>query len=79
MNSVVRFMYWGPQPVGMVIGGALGSTVGLRATLWFAAAGAALAMAPLALNPIRRLDAIPEPPDEPVPSPAVSGSAPEPV
>ena len=79
MNSVVRFMYWRPQPVGMVIGGALGSTVGLRATLWFAAAGAALAMAPLALNPIRRLDAIPEPPDEPVPSPAVSGSAPEPV
>ncbi|MDQ3671400.1 MAG: MFS transporter [Actinomycetota bacterium] len=79
MNSVVRFMYWGPQPVGMLIGGALGSTVGLRATLFFAAGGATLSMVPLVLNPIRRLDAIPEPPEEPVPSRAVPGSLVEPV
>ncbi len=72
MNSVVRFMYWGPQPVGMVIGGALGSTVGLRETLWFSAAGAALAMLPLALNPIRRLHGIPDLPDEHVQSPPAS-------
>ena len=77
MNSVVRFMYWGPQPVGMVIGGALGSTVGLRQTLFFAACGAVLAMVLLVLNPIRKLEAVPEPPEEPVPSPAVSGTAPE--
>ena len=79
MNSVVRFMYWGPQPVGMVIGGALGSTVGLRETLWFAAGGAALAMVPLALNPIRRLDAIPESPDDPVLSPAAPGATAGPI
>ncbi len=79
MNSVVRFMYWGPQPVGMVIGGALGSVVGLRETLFFAAGGAALAMVPLVLNPIRRLDAVPEPPDDPVPSPSVPGSAIDPA
>ncbi|CAN5282159.1 MFS transporter [soil metagenome] len=75
MNSVVRFMYWGPQPVGMVIGGALGSVIGLRETLFFAAGGAALAMVPLVLNPIRRLDSVPEPPDDPVLSRSVPSSA----
>ena len=75
MNSVVRFMYWGPQPVGMVIGGALGSFVGLRETLVFAAGGSVLAMVPLVLNPIRRLDAIPEPPEDPVLSPPAPGAA----
>ena len=79
MNSVVRFMYWGPQPVGMVIGGALGSVVGLRETLFFAAGGAALTMVPLVLNPIRRLDAVPEPPDDPVLSPSVPGAAVDPA
>ena len=79
MNSVVRFMYWGPQPVGMVIGGALGSTIGLRETLWFSAGGAALAMVPLVLNPIRRLDAIPEPPDDPVLAPPIPGATVEPA
>jgi len=79
MNSVVRFMYWGPQPVGMVIGGALGSTVGPRETLWFSAGGAALAMVPLVLNPIRRLEAIPEPPEDPVLTPRAPGGIVEPA
>lgn len=75
MNAVVRFMYWGPQSVGMVVGGALGSVVGLRETLFFAAGGAALAMAPLAINPIRRLDAIPDSSTEPIASPSTPGPA----
>ena len=79
MNSVVRFMYWGPQPVGMVLGGALGSTVGLRETLWFSACGAALAMVPLVLNPIRRLEAIPETSDAPVPASRLPGATVEPT
>jgi MFS family permease len=79
MNSVVRFMYWGPQPLGMVIGGALGSVIGLRETLFFAAAGAVLTMVPLVLDPIRRLETVPEPPVEPALRPTVPGPAPEPV
>jgi MFS family permease len=79
MNSVVRFMYWGPQPLGMVIGGALGSVIGLRETLFFAAAGAVLTMVPLVLDPIRRLETIPVPPVEPALRPTVPGPAPEPV
>ena len=79
MNSVVRFMYWGPQPVGMVLGGALGSTVGLRETLWFSACGAALAMVPLVLNPIRRLEAIPETSDDAVPASRLPGATVEPT
>ncbi|MDQ3380310.1 MAG: hypothetical protein M3546_08300 [Actinomycetota bacterium] len=63
----------------MVIGGALGSTVGLRETLWVAAGGAALAMVPLALNPIRRLDAIPDSPDDPALSPAAPGATARPI
>lgn len=72
-------MYWGPQPVGMVIGGALGSTVGLRATLWIAAAGAAVSMVPLVLNPIRRLETVPEELEDPVPRPSAPGPAADPA
>lgn len=79
MNSVVRFMYWGPQPVGMLVGGALGSVVGLRETLFFAAGGATLTMLALVLNPIRLLESVPEPPDEPTLGPSVPGAAVDPA
>ena len=47
MNSVMRFIVWGTIPLGALIGGALGSTVGLRETLFIGAAGSVLALVPL--------------------------------
>ena len=59
MNSVMRFIVWGTIPLGALIGGALGSTVGLRETLFIGAAGSVLALVPLLLSPIRSVREIP--------------------
>jgi MFS family permease len=64
MNAVVRFMYWGPQPAGYVLGGVLAPTIGLRATLFVSAAGATLVFLPLLAHPIRKLREMPGAPDE---------------
>jgi Transmembrane secretion effector len=42
MNATVRFMNWGPIPVGAFVGGILGQLIGLRPVLWVAAAGCLL-------------------------------------
>ena len=55
MNSVARFMYWGTIPLGSAIGGVVAQSIGLRPTLFAAAAGAAVAGIPIALSPIRTL------------------------
>src|SRR5688572_10612048 len=39
MNSVMRFIVWGTIPIGTLLGGALGSLVGLRETLVIGAIG----------------------------------------
>lgn len=60
MTSVVRFMYLGSAPLGFVIGGVIASQLGLRAALFFAAAGSTAAMVPLAFSGIRKLETLPE-------------------
>jgi MFS family permease len=61
MNSVMRFIVWGTIPLGQLAGGTLGSTVGLRETLFIGAAGSALAVVPLVLSPIRSVREMPSP------------------
>jgi MFS family permease len=63
MNSVMRFIVWGTIPLGQLTGGALGSTVGLRETLFIGAGGAVLAVIPLVLSPIRSVREMPSPVD----------------
>jgi MFS family permease len=65
MNAVTRFMYWGTIPIGSAAGGLIAESIGLRATLFGAAAGSALAGIPIALSPIRKLRELPEAPPEP--------------
>lgn len=65
MNSVTRFMYWGTIPIGSALGGVIAESIGLRATLFGAAASSALAGIPIFLSPIRRLRDLPEPPPDP--------------
>jgi MFS family permease len=63
MNATMRFMIWGALPVGGLIGGALGTALGLRPTLWVSALGGLLAVAWLVWSPLRqtREAAQPEP------------------
>ncbi len=58
MNASRRFIVWGVIPLGMLLGGALGSTLGLRETLWVGAIGASLAFIPLLASPIWRIKTI---------------------
>ncbi len=59
MNATIRFAVWGTIPIGGFVGGVLGSTIGLRPTLWVAAAGSALAFLPVFLSPLRRMRELP--------------------
>jgi MFS family permease len=60
MNATMRFIVWGTMPLGALAGGILGDAIGLRATLWVAAAGNFLAVIPPLLSPVRTLARIPE-------------------
>lgn len=64
MNASVRFLVWGTLPLGGFIGGVLGSTIGLRSTLWVAAVGQAIAFLWLLPSPIPSMHEMPEPLDE---------------
>jgi MFS family permease len=59
MNATMRFLVWGTLPLGGVIGGALGTLIGVRATLLVAAIGGALAFLPVFLSPLRRMRELP--------------------
>jgi MFS family permease len=61
MNSVMRFLVWGPIPLGSLVGGAIGSTFGLRTALYVGAAGGFTTVLPILLSPIRKLKDYPEP------------------
>jgi MFS family permease len=64
MNASVRFMVWGTLPLGGFLGGALGSTIGIRPTLWVSAVGQAAAFVWLLPSPIPSMKDIPEPLDD---------------
>ncbi len=52
LNATVRFVVWGTIPIGAFIGGVLGSTIGLRATLMVSAAGQALSALWIVFSPV---------------------------
>jgi MFS family permease len=61
MNSVMRFIVWGTIPLGALLGGALGTWVGLRETLVVGAIGGSLSFLWIFLSPQRHLREMPEP------------------
>ncbi|MGQ0838688.1 MFS transporter [Actinokineospora sp.] len=69
MNASVRFIVWGTLPLGALIGGTLGTWIGVRATLWVAVTGWLLASLWVVLSPLRSLRDIPEPEEVPTPTP----------
>jgi predicted MFS family arabinose efflux permease len=52
MNATMSFMLYGVVPAGAILGGVLGTTVGLRPTLFLAALGEILAILWLILSPV---------------------------
>jgi MFS family permease len=62
--SVVNY---GVRPLGALLGGSLAGAIGLRPTLWIAAAGALLGVLWLLPSPVPRLQGLPDtaevPPD----------------
>jgi MFS family permease len=64
MNSTMRFIVWGTIPLGGLIGGVLGSTIGLRQTIVVGAIGGGLSFLWILLSPQRHLRDMPEPVDE---------------
>jgi MFS family permease len=52
-NASRRFVVWGVIPFGGLIGGALGSSIGLRNAMLIGAVGAALSFLPLLRSPLR--------------------------
>ena len=60
MNATMRFVVWGVLPIGALIGGVLGTVIGLRTTLWIGAAGEAVAGVWLLASPMRSMRDFPE-------------------
>jgi predicted MFS family arabinose efflux permease len=60
MNATGRFLGWATLPLGGVAGGALGTALGLRTTLWLAAAGLLVAPLWLVLSPACRARDLPQ-------------------
>jgi MFS family permease len=58
MNATMRFIIWGTLPLGTLLGGALGGTIGLRQTLLLAGAGSVISYLPLLHPGIRRMRSI---------------------
>jgi MFS family permease len=55
VNGTMRFIVWGSRPIGSLLGGYLGSRVGLPATLVVGAFGMLIAFVPLLASPIPQL------------------------
>ena len=53
MSATARFVSWGGIPLGGLLGGAAGSTVGPAATLWIGATGMTLSALPVCLWSLR--------------------------
>ncbi|GLZ33802.1 MFS transporter [Lentzea sp. NBRC 105346] len=59
MNASVRFVVWGAMPLGGLLGGLLGTWIGVRATLWVCCVAMVAALLPLLLSPLVRLRELP--------------------
>ena len=70
MNAAMRWIVWGTIPLGTLLGGVIGQTVGLRAALWVGAIGGLPTFLWVLLSPVRSIRTMPEPVVEPTPAEA---------
>jgi MFS family permease len=55
MNAAVRWIVWGTLPVGGLLGGALGTAIGVRPTLWITVIGSWAAGFFVFFSPLRKM------------------------
>jgi predicted MFS family arabinose efflux permease len=60
MSGTYRFINYGVRPLGALIGGGLGTAIGLETTLWIGVVGALAGVIWLVFSPIPRLRAVAE-------------------
>jgi MFS family permease len=75
MNASVRFIVFGTQPLGALLGGALGSWIGVVPTLWISVGVAGLAAVPVVFSPLIRMRDLPDELDATTPDPVVPETA----
>jgi MFS family permease len=63
MNATMRFVVWGTIPIGSLLGGALGTVIGLHEAIWIGAIGGTLSFLPVLFSPLRSLREMPRPAD----------------
>ncbi|MGW4567473.1 MFS transporter [Streptomyces sp. NPDC004561] len=61
MNAAVRWVVWGTLPLGGVLGGALGTLIGVRPALWLAFIGSWAAGWFVFFSPLRHMRDVPQP------------------
>jgi MFS family permease len=71
MNATMRFLVWGTMPLGGLLGGALGSLLGVRPALLVTVVGSCLAFLPVFLSPLRTMRELPTAAEGPDPLTAV--------
>jgi predicted MFS family arabinose efflux permease len=59
MNATIRFMVWGTMPLGALLGGILGSALGVRETMLIAAIGGMFPPLSVLLSPLRHMRELP--------------------
>jgi len=64
VSGAYMVVNYGVRPLGALLGGALGSTIGLRPTLWIATAGALAGVLWLVPSPLPRLRELPDAPED---------------
>lgn len=59
MNATMRFIVWGTIPIGSIVGGVLGTVVGVREAVIIGGIGACFAFVPLLFSPVKSLERMP--------------------
>ena len=73
MNAAIRWIVWGTLPLGGLLGGILGSAIGIRPTIWVGVVGAWTAAFWVLFSPLRTMRDIPEQAVQPPPAPGGAG------
>ncbi len=60
MNAAMRWIVWGTLPLGGLVGGALGSLIGIRPTIWVGVIGSWASAAWVFFSPLRTMRDIPD-------------------
>jgi MFS family permease len=68
MNATMRWFVWGTIPIGALLGGVLGTVLGVREAILIGALGEMASVVPVLFSPVRRIRAMPAAIAEPEPA-----------